>query len=248
MSTKRYDITPRQQLIDINSTVINFEAKISAVSIEELPFDAIVVTQKELQASPKLDFKRVEHGIFGVEISQNKNMYENFFLVLRADTPTKVDVTIELNPLPMLEGGLVNPSQGNTISEVPPGRASVEQLYASTPKPPEVYPSVQQPLQEVSAKKKSFFQKWKFILIVLIIAVGGYFIWKFYISKNKEKSSSDGNGFGGFGSGSGLPLQASIERQQPLQVLPIATEEVADSGGDDGVDPELLGKLNKMFV
>lgn len=173
MSTKRYNLTQRQQLVDVNNSLVNFEANISATSLDQTPFDAIVVTQKELEASPQLDFKRVEQGVFGVSISQNKNVYENFFLVLRSDVTTTVDVTVEVVELPMLE---------------PAGGAQPPIQIESRPLPPTPQP----PLDAgyTLAPKQSFLKtNWKLVAIVLIIVVGGAAMWYFY------KTRSTGGGF-----------------------------------------------------
>lgn len=99
-STYTLQLTKVRQLLDINKDVINFHCKYTAKSSENNPFQVGVVSQSQLDNDEQIDFKMVEHNYISEEMTFDKNIYQNFFLCLKAPLPTNVEVTIELEELP----------------------------------------------------------------------------------------------------------------------------------------------------
>ena len=96
MSKNTYNLTPQNQLIDLNGDLVNFDLTFSAVSKDGIPFNAVVVDQQTLDTNPQLDHKLAENGSIGGNIITDKNQYQNFFLVLKAhEQPCEVEVTID---------------------------------------------------------------------------------------------------------------------------------------------------------
>jgi hypothetical protein len=95
-----YTISTIKQLIDINKNTVNFKCNFAIVSTDSKPFQAIVVTQSILDTSDKLDFEQVTDGNFSGEILVNQNIYDNYFIVMKAAEPTSVEVVIDFEALP----------------------------------------------------------------------------------------------------------------------------------------------------
>jgi hypothetical protein len=95
MSVKKtVSVGPRQQLVDLNGDVTNFDLNFTATSRGGEPFDVLVVDQTTLDNNANLEFKRAEGTISGNLVS-DKNVYQNYFLCVKAEKPCEVDVMIE---------------------------------------------------------------------------------------------------------------------------------------------------------
>jgi hypothetical protein len=92
--TKTLSLTNGQQLLDLNGDSINFDITFSAKSLDNCPFDAIVVDQSTLDNNSILDFQRVQDGIISANIVSDKNVYQNYYLCLKAEKPCQVEVVI----------------------------------------------------------------------------------------------------------------------------------------------------------
>jgi hypothetical protein len=91
-----------KQLIDLNGDSINFEIKFTITSKNRAPFDVVVVNQTTLDNSSDLEYKTVHDGITsGTVYEDNQNTYQNYFIVLKANAPTDVEVEINKIELPM---------------------------------------------------------------------------------------------------------------------------------------------------
>lgn len=99
-STYTLQLTKVRQLLDINKDMINFHCKYTVKSTENNPFQVGVVSQSQLDNDEQVDFKMVEHNYLSEEVTFDKNIYQNFFLCLKAPLPTNVEVTLELEELP----------------------------------------------------------------------------------------------------------------------------------------------------
>jgi len=102
-----YNLSNIKQLIDLNGDVINFDLTFEVVSKNNQPFDALVVTQEMLDSGKELEYQRTDGSING-KITNDKNKYNNYFLILKSDEPNECEVSIELVEL-----------QPNTTSPLP---------------------------------------------------------------------------------------------------------------------------------
>lgn len=96
----RINLTNVKQLIDINDHSTNFEATFRVISENKQPFQALVVNQTTLDNNPNLAYKEVNDGQFSGSVSENSGIYQNYFIVLKAETPCVCDVEIVKKELP----------------------------------------------------------------------------------------------------------------------------------------------------
>jgi len=95
MSTKKtYSLNSHKQLVDLNGDTTNFDLTFTATSKDSSAFDVLVVDQTTLDNNPNLEYKRANGTISG-NIVSDKNVYQNYFLILKADAPCDVEVGIE---------------------------------------------------------------------------------------------------------------------------------------------------------
>ena len=80
-----------KQLIDLNGDKVNFELDFQVESTNATPFDALVVTQEMLDSETPLDYQKA-NGIISGKIVADKNIYQNYFLILKSDTPVECRV------------------------------------------------------------------------------------------------------------------------------------------------------------
>jgi len=87
-----------QQLVDLNGDLTNFNLTFTATSQDGSPFEIVVVDQTALD-NGNLDF-RVANGVISGNIIADKGIYQNYFLVMRAEKETRCDVVIEKREIP----------------------------------------------------------------------------------------------------------------------------------------------------
>ena len=165
-----YSLTNRQHLVDLNGEMTNFNLTFTVTSKNNESFDVLVVDQTTLDNQPKLDFKRANGTISG-NIIADKNVYQNYFLCLKADKPCDVTVTIDLKEIPPQLPPPQQPAQ--PAQSMATGQAKPQQLVKA---------------------KKSEGINWKFVLIVIIVVGGGALLWYMYNrkeTKNKPQTTQE---------------------------------------------------------
>lgn len=98
--TQIYNISRQKQLIDLNGDTVNFETNFRVVSENNQPFEAVVVDQTTLDNSPELKYQPAPKGEIAGSLRQDKNVYQNYFLVLRSENPCRCQVTIDKKEIP----------------------------------------------------------------------------------------------------------------------------------------------------
>jgi hypothetical protein len=68
-------------------------------SRDNSPFDISVVDQDTLDNNSELKYRNVTNGSISGQLKQDKNVYQNHFLILKADSPCECDVEIEKTEL-----------------------------------------------------------------------------------------------------------------------------------------------------
>lgn len=98
---RRYRVNSRAQLIDLNRESTNFRLTFECVSEDGKPYRMCVTNQEELDSKDlgDLPMKEVSSGFISGNIVADKNVYQNYFIVLRADEECDVRVTIDLEPI-----------------------------------------------------------------------------------------------------------------------------------------------------
>lgn len=150
---KTYTVNNRRQLVDLNGDSKNFDLTFTCTSKDGTSFDVLVVDQATLDSTPTLQYKKANGTISG-NIVADKDVYQNYFLVLKADKPCEVTVkTVKKDISPNL----------------PPPRNTQSSLAQRPPalKPP-------------TRLNKS---NWKLIAIVAIVLGGGILLYYLYNQK-----------------------------------------------------------------
>lgn len=101
-SRKTYTLSKVKQLVDLNGSSVNFDVNFTVVSKDSKPFQVLVVDQTTLDNNPTLEYKMVTEGQISGNVRNDKNVYQNHFLVLKADTPCECEVEIVKTELPKM--------------------------------------------------------------------------------------------------------------------------------------------------
>lgn len=128
--TKRvtsYSISKIKKLIDLNHDMINFKVSFSLHS--ELPFYMVIINQNTLDntETDKLQYHYVEKYISG-DIVSDKNIYQNYYIVLKADNPTVVVVNLTTTKLP----DVIVPERPNDDIEYKPRHKNTRSKRSNT--------------------------------------------------------------------------------------------------------------------
>jgi hypothetical protein len=163
-----------KKLIDLNGDKTNFDLSFNVKSLKGSPFDAIVVSQAQLDSGNPLEYKKVSQGIINGNIISDKNVYQNYFLLLKSDSPIECEVEVNIKEIPpKIE--MANNNSPPVIMPTHPQDTSIEQRN-KTPKQP----------------SKSPFNLKKILLILVGIAGIGLVIWFLYKKKpSKELENSN---------------------------------------------------------
>lgn len=102
MATNRqtHQIGKIKKLIDLNGDTTNFDITFRVASRNKEPFELLVVDQTTLDNTPNLEYKKVDNGAISGNIVHDKNVYQNYFLILKAENPCDCDVEIAKKELP----------------------------------------------------------------------------------------------------------------------------------------------------
>jgi len=95
MIKKSLNLSTTNQLVDLNENSINFDLTFKVVSENNKPFYFTIVDQEMLDVNKDLDFRKVENGVISANIIASKNVYQNYFICLKADEDVNVQVFID---------------------------------------------------------------------------------------------------------------------------------------------------------
>lgn len=170
-SVKTYSVSKKVQLIDINHDMINF--KVEFVLSSSKPFYALIIDQETLDNTElqNIEFRLVEDSISG-EVISNKNVYQNYYIILKSDTPTDVEVQLFTTPLP----DVIEPEE----TQYPP-----QEVMDS---PPETHT----PPTETSSNTPSYnlYSYKNIVMYILLISLVLYILYyMMYKKKNNSETS-----------------------------------------------------------
>ena len=239
---KTYNVSKQKQLIDLNGNLVNFELEFIAHSKNGEPFEILVVDQAILDSQNTIPYKQAVDGKISGNIVADKNIYQNYFLIIRAENDCEVNVTINKKELPMVE----QPQQYHPI--YPPQQENYQPPQSM--QPPQ--PMQSQPIQN---NKKS--SNLKFYLIIGFIVIGlGVAYYFFYYKKNKDKNKDKNNIINSqFKTStpevvkSSIPYQPSISKSPTPPVVKSPTPLVVKSPTPPVAVPyntSLLDRLNSL--
>lgn len=152
-----------RKLIDLNGDLVNFNIEFTITSKEPEEFYICIVDQNTLNTKKELEYKKVKNSISG-SVTQDKNVYQNYFLVLKADKPTEVDVELKIETI-----------EAKDTTPSPPYSQEFSHPHALTiPKPSE-----KKPLPWL-----------KIMIFVGVVAVAGGLAYYFLVYKKKKAKQS----------------------------------------------------------
>ncbi len=164
MSQKTYKVHSQRQLVDLNGDSKNFDLTFTCTSKDGAPFDVLVVDQTTLDSTPTLQYKRANGTISG-NIVADKDVYQNYFLVLKSDKPCEVTVK-------------------TVKKEIQPNLPTQRPVLPSA--------AVQKQRPPIKPPTKPGRSNWKIIAITVLVLGGGALLYYFYTqNKNKKQSSLD---------------------------------------------------------
>ena len=103
---KIYKVNKSTQLIDLNKDCVNFKLQFNTECVNEDgslnangEYYMLIVNQSQLD-DPKFDSKsfKLVKGAMGGDIVADKNVYQNYFLLLKANKDCSIKVTGKFNP------------------------------------------------------------------------------------------------------------------------------------------------------
>ena len=93
-----YKLSNIKQLIDLNKDKKNFELDFQVESSDGKHFDALIVTQEMLDSENPLEYQKAQGFISG-KIVADKDVYQNFFLLLKSNEPVECKVMINIKDI-----------------------------------------------------------------------------------------------------------------------------------------------------
>lgn len=142
-----YSLSKVKQLVDLNGEITNFDISFRAKTKNGESFDVLVLDQTTLDNSSNLEYKKASGEISG-HLVQDKNVYQNYFLILKADNPCQCEVEIVRQEIPRAQpqnsgvpnGVLPNGNTPGSLMPLPPSgpqgglQGSVDQSSTNWPK------------------------------------------------------------------------------------------------------------------
>ena len=102
ITTNRYNVSSVQQMIDLNGDAKNFKLKFTCKGEDDsVPFEVLVMTQAQLDNpdSKNLNYKKINGSITG-EILADKNIYQNYFLLIKSPKDCEIEIVSDFENLP----------------------------------------------------------------------------------------------------------------------------------------------------
>lgn len=162
---KTYTLGKIKQLVDLNGDSTNFDLTFKVTCKDNTPFNLLVVDQTTLDNSPELDYKEAKGTISG-NIVADKNVFQNYFLILKSETPCVVDVELFKKELPK------TPDVNMAQPPVPPNHGVQR------------HPTRQNRMMNPPKQGTNWL---KIVLIVMVVVGGLALLWYLY-KKPSEKS------------------------------------------------------------
>ena len=158
-SKKTYTLGKIKQLIDLNGDSTNFDLSFTVTCHDDTPFNLLVVDQTTLDNTPELQYKEANKTISG-NIVADKNVYQNYFLILKSEKTCSVDVELTKKVLPQTP---IEPFGTNPLDTSPKYNRQIPASNTTS---------------------------WKKIgLIALVIIIGLCVLWWLYKLKGSDKSN-----------------------------------------------------------
>ena len=222
--SKLVNVNNIQQLIDLNQDIINFKLDFKVLSENNIPFKAVVVSQSKLDSEEILDFKDVNNGVISGNIIADNGVKQNYYLVLKSDSPTKCTIEINLEEIPLNED--IKRKQQEYQNKILQEQYQKELLQH------------QNIVKSKDTNKNVGFFNFKTILFLLVIAGGIIFYYLFYMKKQSTQQSI-------------VDLPTNFILPTENVELPIISSNTLDLGEErasifNNINENLLSRLNNI--
>jgi len=176
--SKVYTVQKTQSLIDLNKNLKNFKLRLTASKVDpnQPNFKAAIVDQTMLD-SQNIQFRDVDSSISSTVVA-DKDVFQNFYLVLKCDSTAQVKVDTELTPInpgnyderghPALHSQSHDP---NNIQDIPPDH----------------------PIHQVIQKQQQT-TSWINKALIACAVVGAIALIWWFMSRNKKPDKKSGSG------------------------------------------------------
>lgn len=206
---KTYNLSNIKQLIDLNGDSINFDLTFKVTCKDNTPFQLLVVDQTTLDKGEELKYKEITNNISG-NIVADKNVYQNYFLILKSEKNCTVDIEIIKKELPK--------TPDNINLNLEPKKSS--NLI----------------IQQDSSSSTSY--NWKKIFLIMAIVVVSIFLIRYlYNNYNKPKTTDLSSQFQTLKNKTDLSSQFQFIKNKEIMIQsPLAslTENKRDFNSSEG--------------
>ena len=195
----QHQISKTKTLIDINKTATNFEAEIEIIcQNSNEPIYVAILNQTQLDNLSDIPYNKILKN-YKDYVKVTDNVYQNYFCVVKADSPNNIDLSIKLRELPkvnsqgmpsqgMTSQGMTSqgmPSQGMPSQGMPSqgmtSQGMPSQGMTSQGMPSQALPPQGMPPQGIDTSNKF---NWKIIFYIALFGIIGYLVYKFLQNKN----------------------------------------------------------------
>jgi hypothetical protein len=223
--SKQYKVSNQRQLIDLNGQSINFDLNFNVESVNGEEFEILVVDQTTLDSNNNLQYKKVTEGQMSGNVKSDKNIYQNYFLILKSDKDCDVIVNIMKTDLPLRQEENLQQKQLEQ-QQLQQQQLQQQQLQ-------------QQQLQQQNNPKSNF--KLYIIVFGIILVIGiGYYFYKNSQNNSKEDSKELSN-TELTNNVYSSPVNSVKSKNSSNNLSPINSQNI-------GYNNELLERLNKLQI
>jgi hypothetical protein len=171
-TNKKIKLSPIKQLIDLNGDKVNFDLNFEVKTIDNSPFEALVVTQTILDSEEEIKYKNVSEGIITGNIVADKGVYDNYFILLRSKNEVECEINITIKDINVNQN-----LQNQRKVGIPSNSAIPPQIVKKQNIPQQMEP------QKISKKNSKI--NWKLIITIFVLILGSFLLWYFYKNSNK---------------------------------------------------------------
>lgn len=112
--------TPIKQLIALNGSLVNFDINFQVSSKDSSPFSMVITDQTTLNLGGELDYKYISNGVIRGNLVQDQNEYQEYFIVIKAEQETVIDIHITRNEIqPFSKTSTIHPKHLDASPESP---------------------------------------------------------------------------------------------------------------------------------
>ncbi len=110
-------IGTKRQLIDLNQEEVNFDLQVTVDATDPgASFQAVVITQQELDEGMDINYRQFT-GTMSARITNDKGIYENHFLCLKASAQVPVTIVTQFFEMPDPMENFGTTSYGDTLQQ-----------------------------------------------------------------------------------------------------------------------------------